>query len=122
MRLTARPATAADVRAFYPEHGCSFRAWVCEVDGEAQGIIGLALVRPMGCMFSTFREPLRPYLKHLTVLRLIKRAEAAVKASKVPVLALAEPGEPTAPGVLERLGFAHIGEVDGVQCYAWGSV
>lgn len=122
MTLVSRAATPEDLKRFYPELTCSFRAWVCELDGEVQGIIGLALVRPMACMFSTFEKPLRPYLKHLTVLRLIKRAEAAVKASKVPVLALAEPTEPTAPGMLERLGFEHVGKVDGVECYAWGSV
>lgn len=103
--LVSRPATAADVREFYPDMTCSFRAWVCELDGKVEGIIGLALTRPIACMFSAFREALRPYLKSLTILRLIKRAEAAVKASRVPVRAIAEPTEPTAPGMLERLGF-----------------
>lgn len=120
MRLHARAATAADVRHFYPEQRCSFRAWVCEVDGEPAGIIGLALTRPMACMFSTFDERLKPHLKCLTVLRLIKRAEAAVKASRVPVLALAEPGMATAPAILERLGFVHVGSFDDGEYYGWG--
>lgn len=105
---------------FYPEMTCSFRAWVCELDGKVEGIIGLALLRPIACMFSAFREALRPYLKHPTVLRLIKRAEAAVKASRLPVRAIAEPTEPTAPGILKRLGFEYLGEIDGDQVYEWG--
>lgn len=117
--LHGRAATAADVKAFYPEMTSSFRAWVCELDGEVQGIIGLALLRPVACMFSTFREPLRPHLRSLTVLRLIKRAEAAVKASRVPVWAVAEPDEPTAPGMLKRLGFEYLGCVAGDEIYSW---
>lgn len=117
--IKARPATATDVKAFYPDMTSSFRAWVCEIDGEVQGIIGIALLRPVACMFSAFREPLRPHLKSLTVLRLIKRAEAAVKASRVPVWAAAEPGEPTAPGMLERLGFEYLGRIDGDEIYSW---
>lgn len=117
MRLTSRAATAEDVRAFYPEITASFRAWACDLDGEPQGIIGLALTRPAACMFSTFKEPLRPYLKSLAILRLIKRAEAAVKASRVPVLAIAEPDEPTAAGMLERLGFERLGRFEGDEIY-----
>lgn len=120
MNLTARPATVADVKLFYPDMACSFRAWVCELDGEVQGIIGVALMRPVACMFSIFREPLRPHLRHLTILRGIKRAQAAVQASRVPVLALAEPGEPTAPGILKRLGFEHVGLFDEGDVYGWG--
>jgi hypothetical protein len=117
--LRGRPAATADVKAFYPEMTSSFRAWVCELDGEAQGIIGLALLRPIACMFSTFREPLRSHLKSLTVLRLIKKAEAAVKASRVPVWAVAEPEEPTAAGMLERLGFEYLGRIGGDEIYSW---
>lgn len=117
--LKGRGATLEDVQAFYPGMTASFRAWVCELDGEVRGIIGVALLRPVACMFSTFEEPLRPFLKHPTVLRLIKRAEAAVKASNVPVWAIAQPDEPTAPRMLERLGFSFLGEFDGDRIYQW---
>jgi hypothetical protein len=119
MSLTARPATAADVRQFYPTWTCSFRAMVCELNGEVQGIIGIALLRPVACLFSVFNEPLRPFLRHLTVLRLIKWAQGAVKASRVPVLALAEPDEATAPDILTRLGFKHLGTFDDGEIYQW---
>jgi hypothetical protein len=120
MTLVTRAATAEDVKAFYPDLRCSFRAWVCELDGVVQGIIGVALVRPLSCLFSVFREPLRPFLRHLAIMRLIKRAQAAVKASRVPVLAVAEPTEPTAPGILKRLGFEYIGLFDDGEIYGWG--
>lgn len=92
------------------------------MDGEPQGIIGLALVRPNACMFSKFNEVLRPHLKSLTVLRLIKQAEAAVKASKAPVLAIAEATEPTAPGILKRIGFRRMDHIDGEEIFVWGNV
>lgn len=120
MNLATRAATPEDVKHFYPEMACSFRAWVCELDGEVQGIVGVALTRPVASMFSVFREPLRPYLRHQAILRSIKRAQAAVKASRVPVLALAEPGEPTAPGILKRLGFEYVGAFDEGEVYGVG--
>ncbi len=120
MSLAVRAATPDDVKNFYPDLGCSFRAWVCELDGEVQGIVGVALTRPNAGMFSVFREALRPHLRHLAILRAIKAAQAAVKASRVPVLALAEPGEPTAPKLLERLGFEYIGAFDEGEVYGVG--
>ena len=85
------------------------------------GIIGVALGRPFACMFSTFKEPLRPYLKSMTIMKLIKKAQGAVKESRVPVRAIAERTEPTAPQILERLGFEYAGEWDGDDVYEyWG--
>lgn len=110
----------ADIKQFYPEMTTSFRAWVCELDGEVRGIIGLALTRPAACMFSAFDEDLRPHLKSLTVLRLIKKAEAAVRASHLPVRAIAEKTEETASRMLERLGFEYLGQLDGEKVYEWG--
>ena len=118
-RLRARAATRDDIKAFYPEITTSFKAWACEMDGEVQGIIGVALGRPFACMFSTFKDPLRPYLKSMTILKLIKKAQAAVKESRVPVRAIAEKTEPTAPGILERLGFEYAGEWDGDDVYEY---
>jgi hypothetical protein len=89
------------------------------MDGEPMGIVGVALLRPVACMFSTFKEPLRPYLKHPAVLRLIKKAQNAVRASQVPVWAAAEPDEPTAPKILERLGFRPLGMIGGDNVWEW---
>lgn len=118
-RIKGRPATAADIAEFYPEMTSSFRAWVAEIDGVPQGIIGIALLRPIACMFSSFREVLRPYLRHPTILRLIKKAQAEMKASSVPVGAAVEPGEPESPKILTRLGFRPAGELSGYEIYVW---
>lgn len=117
---SSRPATAEDIKRWYPDITASFRAWVCELDGEAKGIIGLALTRPYACLFSAFDEDLRPYLKSLTVLRMIKKVQAVVESRNMPVWAIAEENEPDAARNLVRLGFNHWGEVDGDVVYRWG--
>lgn len=119
MKLRGRPATAADIETFYPGMTNSFRAWVCELDGEPQGIIGIALMSPFAFLFSKFKEALRPFLRHPAVLRLIKKVEAAVKASSVTVYTIAQADEPTAPGILERLGFHRWGELEGDEIFEW---
>lgn len=119
MKITGRAATATDVAVYYPGLTASFRAWVVEIDGERAGIVGVALLRPIACMFSTFEEPLRPFLRHPTVLRQVKKAQAAVHASSVPVRAVAEPDEATAPAILTRLGFTPLGEIDGDEIFEW---
>lgn len=117
MTLRGRAATADDIAIFYPGMTASFRAWVCELDGKVEGIIGVALLRPVACMFSAFREALRPYLRHPAVLRLIKKAQGAVKAVRAPVWAAAEPGETESPKILTRLGFEHVGTMFGDEIY-----
>lgn len=103
--------------ALYPGLSSSVRAWVCEIDGVPEGIIGLALLGSASCLFSSFREPLRAHLRSLTILRLIKKAESAVRGSRVPVWAIADPDEPTAPGILKRLGFERFDNIDGDEIY-----
>jgi hypothetical protein len=76
--LRSRPATADDIRHFYPGVSCSFRAMVCEMDGERAGIIGIALARPVASVFTAFSEALRPYLRSLTVLRLLGGSRASL--------------------------------------------
>lgn len=122
MTLRGRTATRADIDAFCPEMTCSFRAWACDLDGEPQGVIGVALFRPMPCMFSRFKAEFREHLRSMTVLRLIKKAEAAVHASRVPVTAFAERGEPTAIPNLKRFGFRFSHWQDGVRVYVWEPV
>ena len=115
-KLTARPATRADIERWHPEASCSFRAWVCEVDGMPAGIIGLSLDRPAATLFSVTEEALVPHLRSLTVLRLIKQAQAACSDCRLPIFALVDPSEgyaDTAPVILTRLGFSEVGEHDG---------
>lgn len=119
--LVSRPATAADILAVHPDQTCSWRAWAVDLDGKLAGVIGIALMRPMACLFCWFDEALRPYLKSLTVLRLLKKVEEVVKASRVPVLAIRDRKEPKAPHILKRLGFVfdHVSD-EGDPIYKWG--
>lgn len=117
MSVTTRAATADDISLFYPDLTASARAWVAELDGKPEGIIGIALLRPIACLFSRFNEVLRPWLRHPAILRLIKKAQAACAETRLQVIAGAEPDEPTAPGILERLGFVPVGEIYGDRIY-----
>lgn len=118
--IHVRPASKDDVSRFYPGMTATFRAWVCDLDGEVRGLIGVIFTRPCACLVSVFDEALRPYLKSIAILRLIKKAQSAVVAYGKRVLAVAEPGEATAKGMLERLGFVYFGNVDGDEVYQWG--
>lgn len=117
--MTIRAATSGDIATFYPDITSSFRAWVAEIDGEVQGIIGLALTRPYACIFSAVNEPLRPLLKSMAILKLIKKVESLFKTRGLPVMAIAEPDLMTAPVILERLGFEYLEQVDGDAVYVW---
>jgi hypothetical protein len=120
MTLTARPATAADIKGLHPgAEGVSYRAWVCEIDGERAGVVGLALTRPRACLFCWTDEKLRPHLKAPTVLRLLKKTEAVFKARGLPVYAIREKDEPKAEAMLTRLGFKYLDEVDGEAVFEW---
>jgi hypothetical protein len=117
MMLRSRPATMTDVQRFYPGLGVSVRAWVCEIDGEVQGIIGIAITRPAHSIFSMFSEALRPHLRSLTVLRLVKWLADLLPSFRAPIFAIREPGGRQAPHILKRLGFRFYGIVDGDAVY-----
>lgn len=120
MTLHTRAATRADIARWYPEAGCSFRAWVCEVNDEPAGIIGLSLTRPQATLFSVVEEPLKPHLRSLAVLRLIKLAQEMCRESRAPVFALVDPDEghdDTAPAILTRLGFEEVGGHEGSRIW-----
>lgn len=117
MALRSRPATIDDVRAFYPGFTCSFRAWVCEMDGEAVGIIGMSLARPAYSIFCQFGEALRPHLRSLTVLRLLKWLKGVVSAVRAPVLAIRQRDERQAVHILKKLGFRFLILLDGDAVY-----
>ena len=117
MRLTTRPAKASDIEC-YPEYaGVSLKARICEVEGEPAGIIGIAFTRPYPSIFSDVSGVLRPHLKKLTVLRLVKWLKDEVEARRVAVRAFAEENEPTAPRVLAHLGFEPVGDYEGQMVY-----
>lgn len=88
------------------------------MDGELAGVIGLVLTRPRACLFCWFDEKLRPHLKSMAVLRLLKKVDDLMKTRGMPVYAIRQADEPKAAAVLTRLGFAFVGEHDGDEI--WG--
>jgi hypothetical protein len=116
--LTVRGARTSDLPEDHPP-GASYIAWAVDLDGVPSGVIGLALVRPRSCLFCYFDESLRPHLKTLTILRLVKRVEGVITARGLPVYAIREKDEPKAPAMLTRLGFEPTGELDGHEIWEW---
>lgn len=115
--LRTRPATSDDIRHFYPDVTCSFKAMVCEMDGERAGIIGIALARPVASVFTSFSEALRPHLRSLTVLRLLKWLKGVLGSLRGPCFAIRQRGERKAVHILKRLGFRFWAIVDGDAVY-----
>ncbi len=114
--LTCREARAADLREFY--HGKphpTLRALVVSQGETILGIIGLAREGARAKFFSEIREDLRPALKKAICLRTILKAREFVKASKLPVFAIAQADEPDSHRVLKRLGFVQLQD----EVYKW---
>jgi hypothetical protein len=113
-----RAAKREDLPDFHPR-GLSYRAWVTELDGQPVGIIGLALTKPRASLFCYFEDALRPHLKSMPVMRLLKKVEVMFKARGLPVYAIREKNEPKAEAMLQRLGFTLSTELDGDEIWEW---
>jgi hypothetical protein len=118
-QLRSRPATAADLARFYPGLSASVRAWVCELDGSVEGIIGLALLRPAHSVFSVFSDRLRPFLRSLTIMRLIRRLKVLIETCQGPVLAVRERRERQSVHILKRIGFRFLALHEGDAIYQY---
>lgn len=119
--ITVRPARLEDVAGVHPEvAGASYRAWVAEMDGKRIGTIGLALTRPRACLFCGFDEELRPHLKSMPILRLLKKVHRLVEERGLPVYALRDENEDKAPAILGRMGFEPVGTFEGLEVWEWG--
>lgn len=103
--LTWGYATAADIDSYYegrPRE--TLRAVVIRMDGVTVGIIGLAKEVDRDRAFSEFKPVLCEHLKSMVVLRAIKAFMKMVESSRIPIYAISE-----GTGVLDRLGFRHVG-------------
>jgi hypothetical protein len=115
-RISWRPATAADVQAYYGSPPAqTMCAVVIFMGEEVAGILGVVRHENHAQFFSEFREALRPHLRTLPVMRAIKRAQEMISGSKLPVFAIAEETEADAVRILTRLGFVHHQE----SIYLW---
>jgi len=89
------------------------RAYVAEMDGKIEGVIGLKRDIDHGLYFSDFHEKLRPYLRSVQIMRAVKASMEFVKAYPGPVFTIAEDAESCR--ILRRLGFEHMTG----EWYAW---
>ena len=82
------------------------RALTVEMDGEVAGLIGVRRDKQWGIYFSDTKPELRPYLKSIKLLRVIKKSLQLVRDYRGPVFAIATDAE--ACRLLFRLGFTHL--------------
>jgi hypothetical protein len=107
--ISYRPATQADVVAFFGElPDETITAVAVLVDDEPACLIGMARDGNSCRVFSDYKPALEPYLaaKNLTLLRALKAAQKQWSETRMPVYTLQERG----PEILIRLGFRRIDE------------
>lgn len=93
------------------------RAVTITGDGEPLALIGVARWQDHARYFSEMKPELEPHLRHMTVLRAIKKSIKLVAESALPVLAIAE--DERSPILLTRLGFEPIDENN--EVFRWPS-
>lgn len=113
--IEMRWVTPADIDAFYgarpPQ---TVRALALVEEGKVIAIGGLTSEKQYAVAFIDLKPEARKHKKAL--VRAMRTAyERLVQNSKQPIIAIADPNEPTAAGLLEHFGFEHIGESE----YQW---
>jgi hypothetical protein len=117
-KVEIRPATAEDIRVLYGHSPRkTMRAYTAVYDGRPVAVAGLYYYPDQVVAFSCI-NPEYAHLKAglargaLKVLRLLKDMNK-------PVIAVAEPGIPTAPEFLERCGFEYLLTNSQGKVYIW---
>lgn len=98
-----RPATAREVREFYPVVGVPVRMVALEMDGCVLGVAGLAWTDVGVIAVSAKKPEARRYKKQMVRVAHIVQAMAEEMACNV--YAEPEPGEPGAAELLLHIGF-----------------
>ena|SRR5688572_18600318 len=103
-----RWATPEDIDAFYGKRPPqTVRALVLEIDGIVMGIGGLTSEVGQVVAFIDLKPEAKKYKKSL-VRALWTGYEKLMRGNKVPIIAVADPNEPTAEGLLKHFGFEHM--------------
>jgi hypothetical protein len=109
--LSYRPATAADVRAFYGGSVAqTMRALVITLGGEPVGIVGLAHEGPYLKFFSEEKPELASHRRRVAVLRALQEVMRWVRDARQLVLSLSNNAD-----LMRRLGFERIED----DVYVW---
>ncbi len=109
--MTVRYATRDDLVRWFGDVPATMRAIVSDVNGELQAIAGLATMRDHVQAFSFYR----PGTLASTKARMALWFAQMLRETAGPVFALCSETEPTAPGLLVRMGFTNRG--NRVWCY-----
>lgn len=103
-------ATPELIGAYYgkkPPH--SLRGYVALLDGRPVGVAGIYYEDNRPVAFSDMLPELRAYRRVL--VRGVRLVEQMMDRTALPVSAVINEGEPTAPDLLKRLGFVPAGEI-----------
>lgn len=107
-----RYATAADIEGYYgfPQKE-TIRAYVWTLDGEVEGVIGLVRQGNHMVFFSDVSDRLLPLLERFAAKRVFIKAMEWVKATTMPVYAVAVTGQGyKGHELLTKLGFTQYDE------------
>lgn len=103
--ITTRPATAADIAAFYGQpRRETVQAVMVIKEGAAVGIIGLKRERDRQFLFADGRPELGEDIGSFAVRRAVLLMLRIALRSKLPLFSVREPGS----DVLPRLGFERV--------------
>lgn len=105
-----RPATRSDIIEFYGSVKWTFRAFAADLDGKVLAVGGIYYDGGNRVAFSSMRNEMRRF-----PVTIMKGAKLIMTLLDKPTIAIANPTEPGAPRLLERLGF----EPRGNGVYEW---
>lgn len=106
--MKIRYATREDLLAWYGNVPATMRALVVENEGRIVGVAGVGRMGDHLQAFSSFTEELRGH--KVTLGRAAIAFKKMLTEYQGPVLAICSQSEPTAPALLERLGFVPVQE------------
>jgi hypothetical protein len=95
------------------------QAMVVEVGEEILAVIGLVRAHDQVTLFSDYRPEFRPFMRRIATMRALRTVRGWMAARGVPVFAIADPGEPESPSLLERMGFEHFDSGPTGEIYRW---
>jgi len=101
---TFRPATADDIKEFFPDNEYNAHAWVVEIPGEVLGIGGIFYTKESVVAFSDNKPELEKY--PFTMARCAKKIMEIIGDRQV--IAMVGPKYPGSHKLLGDLGFEHI--------------
>lgn len=103
-----RWATPEDIDAFYGKRPPqTVRAMILEIDGVVVGIGGLTSEPGQAVAFIDLKPEAKQHKKAL-VRALRTGYDKLMRDNKLPIIAVADPNEPTAEGLLKHFGFEHM--------------